>query len=191
MSAPAARVRRLPGEEGVWVLILGDMAVFGLFFGTLVYVRSQDPGAFRAAQAHLSQTAGALNTMLLLTASLLVARGLHAARAGRTIAAPRSFAIAMACALGFVAVKAYEYGHEIHAGLTPSAGDFWMYFFVFTGIHLLHVVIGLAVLAVLARRSRQALRDERDVRILEAGACYWHMVDLLWLVLFALLYLMA
>lgn len=181
----------MPGEEGVWVFILGDMAVFALFFGTLIHTRAQDPELFGTAQAKLSQGAGAINTVLLLTSSLFVARGLHATRIGPPAGAARSFAAAMTCALAFVAVKGLEYADKIDAGLTPSTNDVWMYFFIFTGIHLLHVVIGIAVLIHLMRRVRRPVFAEHDRVVVESGACYWHLVDLLWIVLFALFYLMA
>jgi len=191
VGTPDGPARRLPGEEGVWVFILGDMVVFALFFGTLVVTRGQDPDLYRDAQAHLSQGAGTLNTMLLLTSSLFVALGLRGARSTVPRDASRWFGLAMLCALGFVVVKAFEYRAKVDTGLTPGVNDFWMYFFVFTGIHLLHVVIGLGVLAHLRVRVRRPSLEERDLTIIESGACYWHLVDLLWLVLFALLYLMA
>lgn len=184
------RTRRMPGEEGVWVFILGDMAVFALFFGTLIYTRAEDPAVFSTAQAKLSQGAGTINTILLLTSSLFVARGLHATRIGPPAAAARSFAAAMACALAFIIVKVFEYADKIDAGLTPATNDVWMYFFIFTGVHLLHVAIGIGVLIHLMRRVRRPAFTEHDRVIVESGACYWHLVDLLWIVLFALFYLM-
>jgi nitric oxide reductase NorE protein len=195
MSTPALvgdrAARRMPGEEGVWVFILGDMVVFALFFGVIVYLRGEDPGLFAQAQGQLSQTAGATNTVLLLTSSLFVALGVRAVRDRRRNRSRALFAVALLCGLCFAGVKALEYQDKIVAGLTPATNDFYMYFFVFTGIHLLHVTIGVAVLAALIRIARRPRLASHDISLIESGASYWHLVDLLWVVLFALFYLLA
>lgn len=190
MSTP--RVRRLPGEEGIWVFILGDMAVFAAFFGTIVYTRTQDPALFERSQAQLSQTAGMVNTLLLLTSSLAVAVGVQWTRdPARRAQAARLFHGAALCGVGFAVVKAVEYATKIADGVSTAGNDFWMYFFVFTGIHLVHVLVGIGLLLFTARLARREEAGPRDQALIESGASYWHMVDLLWMVLFALLYLMA
>lgn len=191
MTAEAHPARRLPGEEGVWVFVLGDMAVFALFFGAIVYTRGQDPAVFAEAQSHLSRTLGALNTLLLVTSSLLVALGVRSADGRRAGHAPALFGGALACAVGFAAVKVTEYAHLISAGHVPADDDPTMYYFIFTGVHLLHVAIGIAVLAWVIRLARRPARTARDGALLECGTSFWHMVDLLWVVLFPLLYLMS
>jgi len=191
VTAPASHARHMPGEEGAWVFILGDMVVFAVFFGVIVYTRGQDPELFRASQAHLDQGLGTLNTLLLLTSSYFVARGVRAADGRGHGAAARLFGAALLCAAGFVVVKAIEYANGIDAGHTPATNDFFLYFYVFTGIHLLHVVIGAAVLYALIRLTRRAEPGLRDRTLIESGASYWHMVDLLWIALFSLLYLMV
>lgn len=195
MSTPAraskGATRRMPGEEGVWVFILGDMLVFALFFGVIIYLRGEDPALFTQSQGQLSQTAGALNTVLLLTSSLFVALGVRASRDDAKDKARALFALALLCGLCFAGVKAIEYADKIALGLTPAENDFYMYFFVFTGIHLLHVTIGVAVLAALIRIARRPKLAAHDISLIESGASYWHLVDLLWVVLFALFYLLA
>lgn len=86
-------------------------------------------------------------------------------------------------------VKFFEYSPKLHAGITISTNDFFMLYFVYTGIHLIHVVIGTGVLITLAVYVRSGGIDAIKVRNLESGASFWHLVDLLWIVLFALLYL--
>ena len=185
---PARPPTRIPGEEGLWVFVLGDMTIFGLFFGTIMVTLAKDPAAYAASQDHLHPVLGILNTVLLLTGSLLVVRGLRRLGDGSPVAA-RLFTDAFACAVGFAAVKATEYSLLAHAGFTPGTDDFFMYYFVFTGIHLAHLVIGAAVMVFLVRTARLPDLSERRGLAAECGGIYWHMVDLLWLVLFPLLYL--
>jgi nitric oxide reductase NorE protein len=88
-----------------------------------------------------------------------------------------------------VGVKVIEYGAKFRAGITLTSNDFFMFYFMLTGIHLLHVLIGMGVLTFLMRHTAAGVLDERRIQHLESGASFWHLVDLLWIVLFALLYL--
>ena len=89
-----------------------------------------------------------------------------------------------------MAVKVLEYGEKVRDGIVASTNEFFMFFYVLTGIHLLHLVIGLCVLAWMRSKSRREWSSHRDVALVECGGVYWHMVDLLWVALFALLYLL-
>jgi nitric oxide reductase NorE protein len=186
---PAERESRIPGEEGIWVLVLGDMTVFGLFFATFMYSRGKNPHSFAQDHAHLQIVLGTINTVALLTSSLLVALAVHHVRAGRHTAAPRLFTGAVACGIGFVIVKAIEWTHLFATGKSVGSGEYFSYYFMFTGIHLLHVLIGLAFLGRLIALTRKNELGDNSARLCETGGIFWHMVDLLWVVLFALFYL--
>lgn len=188
-AAPAAGrgTGRIPGEAGVWVFVLGDMVVFGLFFGVLAWYRARDVAGFAAAQSTLNQHFGAVNTLLLLVSSWFVAVGVIEARDGARRRAPALFAVAFACGLAFVVLKCVEYAQKLAEGATLTAHDFYMFWWVYTGVHLLHVLIGLGVLGFLVWRARAPAPD--DVVVFESGGIYWHLVDLLWIMLFTLLYL--
>jgi len=189
---PGATGRRIPGEEGLWVFLLGDMVIFALFFGTLVVTRAQQPEVFHAGQEQLHPWLGLANTMLLLTGSILVVHGVRRVRSGGERAAAL-FGGALICGLGFAAVKVCEYTLLVGGGYTAGTSDYFMYYFVFTGIHLAHLAIGVILMAVLVRVGLHHRPGEVPsagrIRLVECGGCYWHMVDLLWLVLFPLLYL--
>ena len=101
----------------------------------------------------------------------------------------RFFALAFCCGLAFVVVKIFEYSEKFDAGFTIMTNDFYMYYFMLTGIHLIHVVIGMGVLMFLWSTTRDVVFNDEKVNILESGASFWHMVDILWIVLFALFYL--
>ncbi|MGU3500952.1 cytochrome c oxidase subunit 3 [Mycobacterium sp. C31M] len=181
--------RHLPGEEGMWVFIFGDMTVFALLFGVYLYYRGQDVAQFNESQLLLNQTFGVVNTLVLLTSSLLVVTAVRAVRRGALPLARWLTIGAIVCGLIFVANKAVEYSEKIAHGLVPATNDFFMYFYVMTGLHLFHVAIGLALLLFVVKLTRRPALDGREQRYLEGSACFWHMVDLLWIVIFPLLYL--
>jgi nitric oxide reductase NorE protein len=187
-SRPTRQIsRHVPGEEGIWVFIFGDLLAFSAFFVTYLVYRAQNLSVFLAGQELLSRGLGLLNTLLLLTSSWFVAQAVKDTRNGgaRT---PMFIGCAMACGLGFCVVKAFEYAAKINAGYTLNSTEFFIYYYMFTGIHLVHVTIGLGVLTYLLVRARTRPADE-NVSAMEGGGAFWHLVDLLWVVLFALLYL--
>ena len=188
-DAAADRGRKVPGEEGIWVFVLGDMTVFALFFATFMYSRGKNHAVFARDHAELHAALGTVNTVLLLTSSLLVVLAVQRVLGGWRAGAPRLITAALCCGLGFVAVKAVEWSQLFGARKGVGSGEFFSYYFMFTGIHLLHVLIGLAVLSRLIVVVRQPEFADKQARLCETGGIFWHMVDLLWVVLFALFYL--
>jgi len=187
VAAPAER--RVPGEVGTWVFILGDMTVFAFVFATYLVARAGDTALFTAGQQHLDATVGAVNTLLLLASSLCVVAAVRATARRDARTARLLFGGAMGCGLGFVLNKYVEYSDKLSSGLKPATNDFWTYYYVLTGLHLFHLVVGLAVLAFAIRQAGNPRLTARRYAYVEGGACFWHMVDLLWIVLFPLLYL--
>lgn len=179
----------LPGGPDIWVFVLGDMVIFSCYFMAYVFQgRSRYASQFAQGQALLSQPLGIVNTLLLLTSSLFVAQCIHAARAGERSSALRFLELGCACGVGFLALKSIEWQAKLRAGLTIGKSAFFTHYYVMTGVHVLHVLIGLGFLLVL-RRELITARQPR-IQLLEAGGAYWHMVDFLWFLIFALLYLM-
>lgn len=175
----------LPGEVGVWVFVLGDMSVFALFFTVFLLYRGQAPELFLASQQTLDVNLGVINTLLLLSSSWFVAQGVSRART-QARGAAALFGAAAACGIAFVGIKVHEYAAQAGAGHLLTSNDFYMFYYVLTGIHLGHVLIGLGVLAFLAVHVR---RGKPNRMLVESGGVYWHMVDLLWIVLFPLIFL--
>lgn len=191
VNGSAARRNHVPGEEGVWLLIGGDMVLFSLLFVVFLTMRGEQVAVFDQGRALLNQNWGLVNTLLMLTSSWCVVTGVQAARDQRTPLTVRCFGAALACGLAFAAVKYFEYSEKLQAGYTITSNDFFMLYFIYTGIHLLHVVIGMGVLITLMVYSRSGGFTAVKIRNLESGASFWHLVDLLWIVLFALLYLLG
>jgi nitric oxide reductase NorE protein len=182
----ATGVVQPPGEWGLWVFILGDLTLFGVFFAALMSDRRQDPDGYALAAGQLHLGLGTVNTLLLLTSSYLVVGALGAEKHGRTAARRRRLAGALTCAGAFLVVKVIEY-LAVASDDRPSASSsrFLAYFFVLTGIHVLHVLIGAALL--LHWRGKQGAQ-RLSTRFIEGASVYWHMVDILWIMLFSLLY---
>lgn len=176
----------VPGEAGIWVLISGDIVIFSMLFIAFAHYRGQSMEVFQHSQAFLNQTFGLLNTILMLTSSWFVATGVNAARNGAKLVSQRLFLAALVCGLGFLVLKGFEYGEKVRAGLVITTDDFFMFYYVLSGVHALHVLIGTGVLIFMLRHARS---ETVNVTNLESGAMFWHLVDLLWIVLFALLYL--
>jgi len=187
---PGQAARRLPGIEGVWVFVAADLTVFGLFFVSFVRDRGRDAALFEQARQTLDADIGGVNTLILLTSSWFVALAVEAAQAGAARRIPRLLAWAAACGLAFAVLKVIEYAHKLRAGTSMLTNDFYMYYFTLTGIHLLHVAAGAVILLILWSKARAGAYGSGNCAGLESGATFWHMVDLLWVVIFPLLYLL-
>lgn len=180
----------------MWIFILAELLAFGVFFLAYAFARAADPAAFAAAQAGLDRHAGALNTLLLVTSSAAVAQAVRLVhRGGAATTAARWLAAGIAGGIGFVLVKGNEYAAHFAAGMELSSSTFAMFYLSLTGFHFMHVLLGLVVLTVLWARTRAgaygpAGDGRADTNGLESGAAYWHMVDLVWLILFPLVYVM-
>jgi nitric oxide reductase NorE protein len=180
----------IPGEVGIWVFVLGDMCAFAVFFNIFMLYRAKDVELFAQSQSQLNQNYGAINTLLLLASSWFVVRAMSAARSLDTRRAPRYFEAAIACGFGFMVVKYLEWSEKITHGVTVITNDFFSFYYMLTGIHFLHVIFGMLLLFFLRAKSKKGLETAGDLVALESGATYWHMVDVLWIVLFPLIYLL-
>ncbi|MGV0625322.1 cytochrome c oxidase subunit 3 [Mycolicibacter minnesotensis] len=179
----------IPGEPGVWVVIMLELVTFTLYFGLIGFYAATRPAMLDESQHTLNQGIAATNTILLLTGSLFVALGVQDARAGRRTRARPYFLLGIASAVAFGVLKAVEYSEKVAKGISPATNFFYQAYFVFTSIHMLHVIVGASLLFVAASYSRSTARMRTKIRFIEGAACYWHMVDMVWVGLYAVLYL--
>jgi nitric oxide reductase NorE protein len=195
VSAPAPQTdpsaRRVPGEPGLWILVLGDLVVFAVLFGAFLLDRSAAPAEFARDREELVLDAGVANTLILVTSSLLVARLAAQHRAGQAGIAGRYALGALTCGGAFAAVKAFEWTHLVLGHHGPDAAPFFTWFFVLTGLHMVHLLIGMTGLVVVHRILRRGRPPAQDRALVEGVSTYWHLVDMLWLVIFPLLYFSA
>ncbi|WP_439639900.1 cytochrome c oxidase subunit 3 [Nevskia sp.] len=186
----AEAARRLPGVEGVWVFIAADMCFFALLFVSFMLGRQEATPVFEASRQTLDINFGGINTLILLTSSWCVVLAVEAVKRDALARVPHLIAGAFLLGVAFMVSKALEYGGKIKAGISMLTNDFYMYYYTLTGLHLLHVFAGNILLIVLWKQARARRFSRGNCVVLECGASYWHMVDLLWIVLFPLLYLL-
>ena len=175
------RAGRLPGNPLIWVLILSEIAVFTAALAGFSLARILNPDMFRAGVAALNPLAGSANTAILLTSGLLAAWALESARAGNRRSVRLYLCVSMALGALFVVIKVLEYVHKIELGLTIDTDAFFTLYYLITGFHLAHVLFGIGVLGLVA-----IFCEEENV---ETGVAFWHMVDLIWVMVFPVLYL--
>ena len=184
---------------GMWVFIFTEILLFGGLFLVYAVMRSKYSTEFHQAALHLNTFIGALNTVVLLVSSGTVAMSVTAIQKGDNRTAVRLLFLTLVCAGIFLVNKYFEWGHKIHIGLYPgsdlmltlSHGQvmfFSLYFFM-TGLHMLHLVIGAVLLTVVMFRVQSSHITRDRYVLLENGGLYWHLVDLIWIFLFPLLYL--
>ena len=188
----AAPAKRAPA---IWLFIALDCTSFGVFFLVFMVQRLGQPVLFDQSSQHLDAGLGFLNACILITSSWLVAWANIAGREGRIDHARRLLLAGMAVATCFGLVKTYEYYTKFAAGITVATNEFYTFYFALTGIHFIHYVGGMVILGVLAqgpsRYMPEAMAKASYARWLEGGSLFWHMVDLLWIFIFALLYLIG
>lgn len=186
-AAPQAAAAT-PGQPDMWFLVLFEALTFSSYFVAFMIYRAMNPALYLESQAHLSQGFGLINTLILLTSSWSIATCAQRARAGDHDGALRNVFLTILLGLMFLGSKLYEWSIKIEAGFTFSSTPFFSFYYFLTGIHLLHVLVGFVVLGVVVHQLWSPAR--RSQEIIETGATYWHMVDFLWVVIFALLYVM-
>jgi len=173
----------LPGELMMWVLIVSELLVFGAGLAAFMAVRITDPAGFAAAQSHLDRTGAGLNTIVLVTSGWLAALAVRAAEAN----APRRarFLLSGAALLGivFLWIKGAEYAAKAAEGITFETHAFFNFYYLLTGFHAVHVIAGIVILALVGWKARP--------HTVETGAAFWHMVDLVWVILFPVIYLLG
>lgn len=190
MTKATVATKRLPAVEGVWVFVGADMFFFAVLFFSFMSDRVKQTDVFQASATGLSADIGGINTLILLASSWFVVQAVHAAKQHRGAEIAKWLLAAFACGIAFWVSKVIEYGDKLGAGITPVTNDFYMYYYTLTGLHLLHVTGGCVMLVYLWLRARGGAYNSQRMAVLEGGGIYWHMVDLLWIVLFPLLYLM-
>jgi cytochrome c oxidase subunit 3 len=189
------------GRFGMWLFLVSEVLLFGTLFLLFASLRRDYALEYQHAARELNRTLGALNTVVLLTSSLTVALGMGAMHRGDAGRARRFLWITIGLAAVFLVVKAVEWGHKFQVGLYPdsarmaelSRGEvvFFGLYYVMTGLHALHVVAGMIVLASVERLIRRGRVRPSRMGPLESGGLYWHLVDIIWIYLFPLFYLVG
>jgi len=179
-----------PGDLAIWVFILAELTVFAIFFISYAVTRMQHVELFNRYQQHLDQGAAVINTLTLITSSYFVVRAVHAIRHDDSQRCVRWLLAALLMGLLFVLVKGHEYSVHFSQGVTLSTNIFYMFYLSLTCFHFMHVILGMVILIAVAIKAHQGGYSGREHTGVETGASYWHMVDLVWMILFPLVYVM-
>lgn len=164
-----------------------ELFTFGVALIAFVISGCHEPDVFHAGRLHLQPAFGITNTVFLLTSGYFMAEAVERFKRG---ANARPFIhVAMIGGVLFLVLKSIEYHGKIEAGLTLGHDTFFTYYWLLTVFHMLHVLVGLIILAVLYRRLHSAAKP-LNPEDFEAGAVFWHMCDLIWLILFPVIYLL-
>lgn len=189
-AAPVPDAESAPAP-GILTFIVADVIIFGVLFVAFMIERSSQIALFDRSAAALNASFGLLNTLILVTSGLCVVLAVHAARLGQAAATRGWLLASFAVGIGFGVTKLLEYSDKVAHGITMLSNDFFMFYYVLTGVHFLHFLAGMVVLAVLWFRAAREAVDGPLFGWIESGALYWHMVDLLWIVIFPMLYLLG
>ena len=182
--------RHLPGDLAAWMFIFAELAVFGILFVGFTVARSLDPATFHAGREVLHPWIGLVNTVALITASYLVATAVQQLRHREGGTRLRLW-LAIAVSSIYTAGKLWEYIELYGQGYNLGTDTFFMFYFFLTFFHFMHVLLGQIILVVLVIKVGRGDYDGSDMNGMESGASYWHMVDLVWLVLFPMIYVLA
>ena len=188
-------------KVGMWLFLLQEVLFFAPLFVAYALFRVMYPDAFLEASLLLNWKMGALNTAVLITSSFTMALGVNAAQRGLNDKAFKYLALTIAFACIFLVVKYFEYSHKIHEGMLPAGifsydhvmnpktPLFFSIYFMMTGLHGLHVLIGIGLLVWIMMRAKKGEFSPNYFTPVELVGLYWHFVDLVWIYLFPLLYL--
>lgn len=175
------------GKTGTWWFLASEIPVFGGLIASYIVVRLGSSGWHEAA-SHLNFNLALLNTFILLTSSMTIVMAFAAMEEKDYRRVANFLGLTILLGLGFLGVKAVEYTTEIKHGFTPAAGIFWSFYYGMTGLHALHVIGGIVVNTVLWIGAVRGTLTEHGHRV-ELAGLYWHLVDIIWIFLFPLLYL--
>lgn len=201
MSELRAQFTSLEQQEsaatlGMWIFLATEVLFFGGLFLCYIVYRIAYPVVFATAGKELNLTIGTLNTAVLLTSSYFMALAVRAARNNRASRAAAHLAVTWVLGFSFLCLKAYEYYDDVKRQIVPgekhpgAASLLYFIYYAMTGLHALHLTIGLGVVAVMFWRARRKRFSSEYYTPLEVAGLYWHFIDLVWIFLYPLLYLM-
>jgi cytochrome c oxidase subunit 3 len=191
------------GRMGIWLFLVTEVLLFGGLFCAFAIFRSWYFDSFVEAHHHLDKVMGGLNTVVLITSSLTMALAVRSAQQSKKNLTAALLAVTIMCAGIFLCVKYVEYSHKFHEGLLPGKyfsaegfhtkhpGVFFAIYFMMTGIHGFHVIVGMILISWILKRTVNGEFSSRYYAPVEGVGLYWHLVDLIWIFLFPLLYLVG
>ncbi len=198
---PENKGKKADGRVGMWLFISTEVLLFGGLFLLYSMYRFKHAVDFHNGSLELSRFDGALNTCILITSSLFIALSIYFMNRKMEKTAGIYLLLTISMAFGFLIVKAFEWGAKFEHGLYPGAkylltlpkGEILYFglYFMMTGLHALHVIVGIGVLSLMYIFLRRGVLTKISPVMLENSGLYWHLVDIIWIFLFPLFYLIT
>jgi len=180
--------KKLPGDLAMWFFILAELTVFAIFFIGFAVAEQLNTEMFVTSKAKLHPIAGLINTIALITSSLFVALSVRAIHLGKVKDSLHLLVISQLIACVYLVVKVWEYQFLFSLGIGIETNTFFTLYFLITFFHFMHVLLGMVILTLVGLNAKKGVY-ENDISGFESGASYWHMVDMLWVILFPLIYI--
>jgi len=177
-----------PGDLAIWFFIFAELLAFGIFFVAYAFARAHNVALFDESQQHLNRTSGAINTLVLITGSYFMVRAVESIKQGYANQCARWIGAAIGFGALFLLIKSFEFYSKFSDGITLSTNTFYMFYLSLTIFHFMHVILGMVILVAVMIKAKQGGYSSENHTGVETGAAYWHMVDLLWIILFPLIY---
>lgn len=181
--------QKLPGDFAMWIFIVMELSVFAIFFIAFAVTQRLHSDMFTLGRSTLSASVGFFCTLTLIVSSYFVALSVEAIRKNKNLVASRHLILAMLGATIYLTLKLFEYNHLINLGYDLSTNSFYTLYFFITGFHFMHVLLGMIILAYMEIKARKNSYSPTNCNGFEAGASYWHMVDMVWIIVFFLVYI--
>ena len=173
-----------PGGILMWIIIFIEVFTFCMALFAAIYDSKSSPEVYYQSSLHLDLTLGTINTFVLLISGYFIAQGLHLFKKESYSKANKQFNFGLFLGSIFIIIKSIEYCYKLNSGFTIGSNNFFTFYWLLTGFHLIHVIVGIIIILFL--KNNLSLKKLEDV---EAGTAFWHMCDLIWLLLYPILYL--
>ena len=179
-----------PGNIAVWILIFAELIEFGFFFLVFLIAKILNPDIFFQGVAQLNTIAGMLNTFILLTSSYFIANAIKSIKSAKRERCLFFLYLTLLCGAIYCGIKAWEYQWNLSQNITSRDNLFFSLYYYLTFNHWLHVAMGMCVISWVTVKLHFNFYNENDYEGLESAASYWHMIDLVWIIIFPLLYVL-
>ncbi len=178
-----------PGGILIWMIILVEVLTFTIALIIFAFQRQDAINIFNSSQELLNKTVGTINTIVLLTSGYFMAEALHKLKTGDSVKSKFYLRLTIIFGITFLVLKGFEYFQKIEHGISFSYNTFFTFYWMLTGFHFLHVLFGVFLLSFIYFRIKKGYYTKNNFLDVETSASFWHMCDLIWMLLFPTLYL--
>ncbi len=177
-----------PGGILMWIIIFLELITFGMALIAMVVYSKEEPEVFHNSRLLLNTTFGTINTLFLITSGFCMALSVNYLKEGNVKKSSLYLTLTMLGGLLFLILKTIEYNAKLEAGLSVNFNTFFTFYWMLTLFHVIHVLVGLVILLFIHRDLKKK-KEQTNLEDFEASAAFWHMCDLIWLLLFPIIYL--